>query len=189
MLRAVALALVLVALAVAVMPSQATPASSGPSGGTSIEYALRSSGGAPDGSFRVVTESTLVLRFVDGAWTGTCTGVRTTDAYGSVTPESFTQASPMAPARMPGRLHRGETVDPVLLSAASEGCRHDLGELVVAGRASDGTKSMLATESAQANAYQDAALSWDAKTGLVRSWSFAGHGGGFEGVLVSASSQ
>lgn len=187
MLRVVGLALVLFAFAVAVIPSQAAPPSPVPTEGSSVQYTLRSSGGAPDGSFRVVTESTLLLRFVDGAWTGKCSGTTTTDSYGTVTSESFARDSPLPPPRMPGRLHRGETVDPALLDAASEGCRHDLGELVVAGRANDGAKSMLATESAEASAYQDAALSWDAKTGLVRSWSFAGRSGGFEGRLASAS--
>ena len=186
MLRAVALAVLLAAAAVAVVPSQAAPPSSGPVEGSSVTYLLRSSGGAPDGSFRVVTESTLLLRFIDGAWTGTCTGTSTTDAYGEVSSESFARDSPLAPPRMPMRVHRGDVVDPVLLSSAAEGCRHDLGELVVAGRAKDEARTLTATEASQASVYQDAALSWDAKTGLVRSWSFAGRSGGFEGVLLTS---
>ena len=177
-----ALVLLLVVLA---LPATGAPVKQGPAEGAWVEYALHASGGAPDGSFRQATDATLLLRFADGAWAGTCYGRTTTWDGGSETVVAFEQPASLAPPAVGRRLHRGDEVDPALTSGAPVGCRHDLGPLVVAGR--DVGRTLVATEPAEASAFQDASLSWDARSGLVRSWSLAGRSGGLDGRLVASS--
>lgn len=146
----------------------------------SADYDLRSSASAPDGSYATRTDARLALRLVDGAWTGTCTGVTTTIVDGVTTEVAFTRDSPLAPPTVSGRLRQGDAVDPDLTVLAAEGCRQDLGELVVDGRHGGTTTASAATGT------QESQLSWDPRTGLVTGWSFVGQGGSFGATLAAS---
>lgn len=184
MLRLAVLALLVALLAIGTVPTQAAPPASWPVEGSSVEYALRSSASAPDGSYSQVTTATLRLTYSAGAWHGTCSGATTTSTDVSTT-ETFEVATPAPPPMMPTRTHRGDAVDPALTAAQPVGCRQDEGTLVVDGHGDPGkAKTILAQEAVDASPYLDAAMAWDGRTGLVLSWSHAASGGGFEGRLT-----
>lgn len=157
-----------------------------PREGSTVEYGLRSSFIAPDGSYQVDTSARLTLAFDGAAWNGTCSG-ETVEVVDGVTLQSnWSSPSGGRPAFGPVDARRGEIATVALLDDAgiAQGCWHRGEDVVVVGAG----RRMVGEELEESSAYQDVAITWDRKTGLVQDWSRAVRSGASSGHLMAIDS-
>lgn len=154
-----------------------------PHEGSMVEYELRSSFMAPDGSYRQETSSRLRLVFDGSAWSGTCAGTTSETLDGFSTQSTWSVPSGGRPAVAPTDARRGSTVTVPLLDGVdiAEGCRQRGEAVQVVGHKRQVTTGV---EPANTSPYQDVSVSWDRGTGLVLDWSKAFRNGSSSGRLV-----
>lgn len=155
-----------------------------PREGSSVEYELRSSFTAPDGSYHVESTSRLALVYDGTAWNGTCAGETLEVVDGVPLLSTWSSPSGGRPASAPTGARRGETVVVTLLDdpGVAQGCwqRSEDVAVVAGGRRAAGE------ELEETSAYQDVTVTWDRKTGLVQDWSRQVRSGSTAGRLVAS---
>lgn len=154
-----------------------------PRQGSTVEYELRTSFTAPDGSYHREATATLALAYDGTLWSGSCVGSETEVVDGVATSEEFATPSLGTPPVGPTDAKPGETVALALLDdpQVAEACRQR-GETVEVVRLRGG--SILAEEMPETSDYQDVAATWDRETGLVLEWTRAVRTGSVTGRLV-----
>jgi hypothetical protein len=180
-----------------VWPS-ARPVGDWPVAGSFVSYLIRTSGGAPDGSWSQSTEARLRLAYDGASWAGRCVGSTTeTDYTGTSTTSTFDLAVTGAPARATTTPQAGVAFDPALLeSSALAQCQQAQDAIVPEQEASHGTSlrdasgrqvalwTWIGGEPEDRSPYSSDVLVWETRFGLALDWSHSGRGGGFDGHLV-----
>jgi hypothetical protein len=186
-LSLVAVAAVLVLPSWSSLPASIPPgrqAEAWPREGSTVEYHLRTSFAAPDGSYRQETTARLALAFDGAAWKGICSGETLEVLDGEATRSAWSVDSGGQPASAPRGAHPRQQVVVALLDDGdiAEGCRQRGETVQVVRRHGD---ELLGQELPESSGYQEVAVSWDVDTGLVHGWSRLVSGGSVTGQLVA----
>jgi hypothetical protein len=191
--RAASVLLLAAVAAVLVLPSWSSlpaaippgrQAEAWPRDGSTVEYDLRTSFSAPDGSYRQETTARLLLAFDGTGWAGTCSGETLEVVDGAATRSRWSVDSGGQPASAPRGAHPRQQVVVALLDdgGIAEGCRQRGETVQVVRRHGD---TLLGEELPETSGYQAVSVSWDVGTGLVEEWSRLVQGGSAAGRLVA----